>query len=294
MRITDSLTTRPREGPDCIGWREPQFFRMRLRSDFWSRLALVPGVGATAAGIISALLAKEPDRPLHNFPIACGLAAAMVMLIFLFGGGQVRGEVRVDSTRIWYHRVFRMLIQSSQTWQSTPWGAIRSCTLVSGAKLGKSFSVMLVTSCNQTVVHGLPRSVDVARLEKHLASHGLTLTRADRVPWRITRSLPLAFTLGVLLVGLVVYAVGSATYREAREEFERVKAMAIPPGDNAAGNQRRALDALPPRGTPELKDLRKLPVAPMPRIIPFRSELPPDAGPPNVGPPRPTNLPKTR
>jgi hypothetical protein len=205
MGLRDILTKPMGFGSARFWWKEPMLYKIRLRGDFWLRLAVVFGAWGAATGILWALFANNIHRPGLGLGIGIGSIGGLVAIILVFFlRDHVSGRVSVENEGIRRYRTYGGLTPESWAeWQEWPFAAIGRCSIIPAATLRKSFSVMLLAVGDDREIVGVPQSVDIPKLTKHLARHGVTVSPAKGIPPQFTPRLHIAVASIVPIAGLL-------------------------------------------------------------------------------------------
>lgn len=227
------LTTPLGGGSKGISWREPIWHQIRLRKDFLCRMEIVFGSWAAASGIMWIVMASNTRRPSPALGAGFGIFGALVAVLIVYvRPGSHSGDVRVDSDGIHRKRVRPNFGYMTIEWQGTPFMAINRCVLVPAENLGKSYSVLLLSTNDGMDTFGLPKSLDIPRLERYLAKRGVTVTRGKGVPAHLTKPLPLAVGGMAILIGLVVMVAGYMVFESGQAAVGGQQPAAQQPGQD--------------------------------------------------------------
>lgn len=286
-----------------LRWHEPFVYRCRLKGDVLVRLGIALAVGLAAAAALLFLFAVNNNPP----PAAASLfgllliGAGAAVLLFQSGGnasGDVRlceeGIVRTRQSHSFGHMRFEEL--------SWPYEAIGQATIIPGESIGKSFSLLFVSSPGTWEMIGVPRRISAEQLASELATRGVEVRYADIVPEQFTRGMGWSGAVVSLLVALPIFAAGLIFYS--------TKAPLAPANIAAAPRPKPAPNFRPPRlphrqpampdavalrpqGPPKLPDAAVAdvpelanppPNAPEARAGPGGRAGPPNSRPPGMGP----------
>jgi len=269
-----------------LRWREPFAYRIRLKGDALVRLGIALAVGLVAtAGFLFVFAAQANPDPAGNALFGM-LVAAPATAVFLFlGTGNTSGQVRVCEEGIVRTRQSNALGHMRFEELSWPYDAIGQATLVPGQSIGKSFSLLFLSSPGSWEMIGVPRRISLEQLASHFSARGIPVLYADVVPEEFTRGMSWAWALASLGVSLPVIIAGMITYNQ----------KAPLAGANVAAANRPPLPPRfapppPPRRQPAIPDPRDF-VQPPPKApdAPVGGEPAPDhppLAPPNFAGPR--------
>lgn len=216
-----------------LKWKEPYWYPVRLRGDVLRRFAVVLAVWAGATGGFLVAFAGNANSPGIGLGIGLGtIFAAFAVLAVFFRLDHVAGRVRFGETQIYRNRDFNKLLSRRHwtEWAEWPYAAIDRCVIVPADSLGKSFSVMLLWLGSERERVGIPQSIDLERVRRHLKAMGVTIEYGRAIPAEYTepmeRKIPIvagAIGAAVLLVGLGFHAdkVGGLAPQQAAAEEER-------------------------------------------------------------------------
>jgi hypothetical protein len=294
---------------DVFKWSEPSIVRVRLRGDWWLRLAIALGAGGVGTCLLLVLFAINQRPPHPVFGLIGGAIAFVIAASFLFhGGSSASGRVRVCQEGIQRKRNYVGVGAQMFEEANWPYESIEQCVIVPGQAIGKPFSVLLVGGGGEWELIGVPRKIDLQQLANFLGSRRVAVSSANFLPGEFMRPINLPVSLGLaglgltfLLGGLVFYAVKTAgppganvaqappanpvqVQPQAPEagpppppaaRNERAAAnQAIPPPEAAPVNPPADVPAIPDRPRPSFQGLENVAVPPSPP-----AELQPAPGP---------------
>ena len=284
-------------------WQEPLWYRSRVREDVSIRWTAAGGAWAAVAGVFLVFFGANVNPP----PIwAAVLVGAMFGLmpgwmILFVGRKTASGLVRVYRHEISRVRYYTALDFHSWTETATwPHEAIERCVIVPEEVLGKSFSVMLLTTDSGTDIVGIPRKVDLGHLSEHLTESGIQVERGESVPASFTKKLGMGAPTVFGVIGTVCFMGGLTFYVQhagpkkpliaEAEEFDDKFPETVP--QDAIGDLHDSIKHLdlPPKSRPPSRpqsapqnERRSSPSDVLPESMPVRPTLP--------GPEPPIDLP---
>jgi hypothetical protein len=257
---------------DVFKWSEPSIVRVRLRNDWWLRLAIALGAGGVGTCLLLVLFAINQRPPHPIFALIGGAIAFVIAASFLFhGASSASGRVRVCQEGIQRKRNYVGIGAQMFEEANWPYESIEQCVIVPGQAIGKSFSVLLVGGGGEWELVGVPRKIDLQQLANFLASRRVAVSSANFLPAQFTRPINLPLSLGLATVGFLFLLGGLGFYM--------VKTIAAP-GENVARAQPANVVQ------PELPPERALPAnaPPPPPLANNQANPPPPAAAP-VNPP---------
>lgn len=192
-----------------LKWREPLFYRVRLKGDLAARLLVAFGTGAVATAILLFLFAINVRPPNALFAlIGMLLIGGITLMILLRGRSTAIGVVRFCEEGIVRKRMYAGMSAQWAEETSWPFASIQSATLIPSAAIGQSFSVLLLTDSSGLDILGIPATVDPVHLGRLLGAHGVVLHSGSVVPELFRRPLPLVPAILAGAFGLMLAACG--------------------------------------------------------------------------------------
>ena len=203
---------------DVFTWSEPSIVRVRLRDDWWLRLAIALGAGGMGTCLLLVLFAINQRPPHPVFGLIGGAIALVIAASFLFhGASSASGRVRVCQEGIQRKRNYVGVGAQMFEEANWPYESIEQCVIVPGHAIGKPFSVLLVGGGGEWELIGIPRKIDLQQLASFLGSRRVAVSSANFLPSEFTRPINVPVSLGLagmgfmfLLGGVVFYAVKTA------------------------------------------------------------------------------------
>jgi hypothetical protein len=225
-----------------LRWREPTWYRVRLRGDALRRFAVVLAVWAAGTGgflVLFAVNNNPPGIPLGIVPgaIFAGIAAIAVF----FRRNLVSGSVSVDKDHIFRSRDYAsMTTRGTWTeWSKWPYETIERCVIVPAEALGKSFSVMLIGLGSKREMIAIPQSVDLERVRRHIAAMGVPVDYGRSVPAEYTEPMSLKVPAVTGVVGAACFLMGLGFYADKVGGFHPPQANARNAGDGEDADAKR-------------------------------------------------------
>ncbi|HEX5106760.1 MAG TPA: hypothetical protein VFV87_23230 [Pirellulaceae bacterium] len=198
---------------DVFKFSEPSLLRVRLRGDWWLRLAIALGAAGAGTGLLLVLFAINNQPPNPLFTLIGGLVAFVIAAGFLFhGASSAGGRVRVCQEGIQRKRSYAGFGAQMFEEANWPYEAVQQCVIVPGQALGKPFSVLMVGGGGEWELVGIPRKIDLAQLAGFLQSRGVAVSSANFVPQEFTKPINLPLSLLVGALGFLMLLVGSGFY----------------------------------------------------------------------------------
>lgn len=185
MGLLDFL--RGGQNPHLIWWREPAWYRTRLRYTFAQRISWL-GLSVSIALLVTLVVAVIAQLA---FDVKLVLGAALVFAVLfgiigwvvLLAQNELRqAKVRATETKLeqtWIRVGFTYDVIVTETW---PYEAIDQCFIVPWEALGRNFSVMTIRSDGETQLFGIPRRIDVVGLARHLKRGGVPVSLRTSMP----------------------------------------------------------------------------------------------------------------
>ena len=203
-------------------WREPLFYRVRLKQDLLLRLLIGFAVGAAATCLLLVLFAINVRPPSAAYALfGMLLLGGLALLLLLHGSGTASGSVRICQEGISRKRNYAGFTVQWVEDANWPYDSIEQCVLVPGQSIRQPFSLLFLASGDDVEMIGVPGRVDLPRLAQFLSSKGLVVKQASYVPQQYTHGLNLpvaaasAVLGGLLLIGgLGFYLVKVAPWRQ--------------------------------------------------------------------------------
>ena len=211
---------------DVFKWSEPSIVRVRLRGDWWLRLAIAMGAGGAGTCLLLVLFAINQRPPHPVFALIGGAIAFVIVAGFLFhGASSASGRVRVCQEGIQRKRQYVGFGAQMFEEANWPYDAIQQCVIVPGQAIGKSFSVMMIGGGGEWELVGVPPKIDLQQLAAFLSSRRIAVSSANFIPAEYTRPINLPVSLGLAGIGLFLLFGGLGFY---------VVRTFDPPGENVA------------------------------------------------------------
>ena len=214
MGLRDILTKPIGGTRAAFHWNEPTWYPLRLRGDLWLRLACIAAGWAGATGVMCILFAINVRPP--GIPLAIGLGAVFGLgpacLALLLRRGHLAGRVKIDEDGIRRQRTHASVLMLEAEWEHWPFAAIEKCTIVPPQVTGRGFSLMLLASQSGMDVLGVPRKIELQKLGKYLAGHGVSVVAGKAVPEKLKRRLPLGVVVALPAIGAIVLVAGLVFY----------------------------------------------------------------------------------
>ncbi len=286
MGLLELLTKDLSLSSALMHWREPAWFRVRLRGDLVVRLLIVLGAWFAASGLLLLAFAQNVNPPGPGFGLGLGLLGAGIGYIAVLGrSGHVSGSCWIYKDKVLWQSTSAGLMAIQGNWAEWKYEAIDACQLVQANHLDQSFSVMLISSGREQTMIGIPRRVDLMKLAKQLTERGVEVTMGRQVPASYSSGLSLPVGFGAAIVGIAVLGIGLLSVGPAggpknqprdvaRPDVPGVELPGVPPGldrfpgrrqrqpDNAVPNDVRQPDPVapqrdnnaqqPPAGNPQI------------------------------------------
>lgn len=211
MGAWEFLTKQRHFGSTVYSWKEPWLCRARLQGDVWVRLAIIVGLWAAATGVFLVLFGINVRPP--GILLAIGLGAVFGLgpgiLFLLLRRSLAGGAIKINADGISRYRTYASLDFSGWSeWTEWPFDAINRCVIVPAQHLERSFSVMQLQADGDWELVGIPGSIDVKSLARHLSEQGVTVVPAKEVKREFTTGLGLAPAVAVTPVALAVLIGG--------------------------------------------------------------------------------------
>ncbi len=214
MGVWEFLTKQRGVGSAAFRWKEPLLFRIRIRGDVLQRLAIMLAVWGLATGVFLVLFAINVKPP--GIPLALGLGAAFGLgpawIATFFLHGHTSGRVTVGNEGLRRQRHYASFSAQWMEWMDWPYDSIRRCVIVPGENSGHPFSVMLVSDGDDREIVAAPSSIDLVKLEKHLASRGVAVTHGKAIPQEFTKPVAPVIVIVIAAIGAVAFVAGLAFY----------------------------------------------------------------------------------
>lgn len=214
MSVWEFLTKPRGLGSAAFRWNEPWLFRIRLRGDLGSRIAILLASWGLATGVLLILFAINLNPP--GILLALGLGAVFGLgpawLAVFFRSGHTSGRVTVGNDELSRQRHYASLTAQWVEWAEWPYESIQLCMLVSGKNLGHSFSVILLSDATTREIVAVPASIDLLQLGNHFKSRGVHLTQGKTISVEFTRPLAAAVVIVAAVAGCIAFAAGLTYY----------------------------------------------------------------------------------
>jgi hypothetical protein len=214
MGVWEVLTKERGVGRAAFRWNEPALFRIRMRRDLLSRLAVIFSAWLITTGVLLVLFAFNRNPP--GIPLAFGLGLVFgvgpAMVLTLWRRDHVGGRIRIDDEGIHRHRNYASFSAQWAEWTQWPFGAISHCEIVSSRLAGQPFAVMLLTDDEEQHVLAIPPRIELKALAGFLVAQGVSVTSGKAVPRRFLAPLNSMTALVVAGIAAVVFGVGLAVY----------------------------------------------------------------------------------
>jgi hypothetical protein len=231
-----NIMTKPwKLGSTELAWKEPPFYRIRLRRDALWRLLICVGIGLVAAGFMLGASSFRDVPGDWNFALAVGPLAFLVALLCIFGRqGPIDG-------RIVLHRdtIRRTTVSCGApffivwSWESWEYDQISNCVFIPAKDVGHRFTIMLVSYGDSQDMIAIPRRMDPMKVVGILQRHGVRVLRGSRLPQHTTQGLSSLAPMTTVAGGLLALTVGLVLYSTQRpaEEKPMAKRPVIPRPD---------------------------------------------------------------
>lgn len=232
-------------------WKEPAFYRTRLKGDLHVRLAIAAGFWGLPTAVFLLLFGINVNPP--GIGVAAMMGAlfglAPLLMILLAGRKTASGLVKVYGDEIHRSRYYQSLDFAHWTERATwPLEAIHQCVIVEGQSLGKSFSVMLLsTECGVDMI-GIPKNIDLGHLAEHLDARGVPVVRGETIPPKFTKRVPVEIAVICGVMGAACFFGGLLFYLDhvwdmarqtaQREEIEKRSREKVPDDDKSEDRKR--------------------------------------------------------
>jgi hypothetical protein len=214
MGVWEVLTKERGLGRAAFRWNEPALFRIRMRRDLLSRLAVIFAAWLIATGVLLILFAfnSRPPGILLAFGLGLVFGLGPAALLTLWRRDQVGGRIRIDDTGIHRHRNYASFSAQWAEWTDWPFGAVSQCEIVSSRISGQSFALMLLTDETEQEVIAVPSRIELKALAGFLSARGISVSSGKAVPRRLLAPLNVMTALVVGGIAAVVFAVGLTVY----------------------------------------------------------------------------------
>lgn len=196
-------------------WQEPLWYRSRVREDVLVRWTAAGGAWAAVTGVFLVLFGGNVNPPPMWAAVLVGAMFGLMpgWMILFVGRKTASGLVRVYRHEICRVRYYTALDFHSWTETATwPHEVIERCVIVPEEVLGKSFSVMLLTTDCGTDIVGIPRKVDLGHLSEHLTESGIQVERGETVPASFTKKLGMGAPTVFGVIGVICFMAGLIFY----------------------------------------------------------------------------------
>ena len=198
---------------DVLKWSEPPFVRVRLRGDWWLRLAIAIGAGGIGTSLLLVLFAINQRPPHPVFGLIGGAIAFVIAASFLFhGSSSASGRVRVCQEGIQRKRNYVGVGAQMFEEANWPYEVIEQCVIVPGHAIGKPFSALLIGGGGEWELVGVPGKIDLQQLANFLGSRRVSVSSANFLPAKFTRPINLPLSLGLAGMGLMILLGGFGFY----------------------------------------------------------------------------------
>jgi hypothetical protein len=158
MGVWEFLTKQRGLGRAAFLWNEPALFRIRMRRDLLSRLAVIFSTWLIGTGVLLVLFAFNSNPP--GIPLAFGLGIVFGLgpaaLLMLLRRDHVGGRIRIDNDGIHRHRNYASFSAQWSEWTDWPFGAVSQCEIVTPKISGQSFALLLLTDDAEQQVIAIP------------------------------------------------------------------------------------------------------------------------------------------
>ncbi|HUG71725.1 MAG TPA: hypothetical protein VMM76_28535, partial [Pirellulaceae bacterium] len=287
MGLLDFLTKEIKLTAAVMHWREPMMFRIRLRNDLWLRLLVVLGAWLAASGSLLILFSFS-QRP-AGAGTAFGLAligAGFAYLAILSRRKHVSGSCWLYNEKLQFQSMSTDItggVINHTTWD---YDVVDQVALVSAQQIGKSFSVMLITSCDDQLMIGIPNHVDLKTIADFFLTRQIEVSSLRNLPETYTRSFPMPIGLSAPVLGCALVTTGlvlsAANLRDdqqreaARPQFQQLDAVmeSVRPADLPGhGTKVAAPKSRPSQSTKFPPDVPAGPDIPVPNGFGFRPEV---------------------
>lgn len=214
MGVWEFLTKERGIGSAAFRWNEPSLYRIRLRSDLFTRLAIIAAAWLGATGILLVLFAFNQDPPgvwlAFGLGIVFGLGPAM--LLTMLGRNHVAGRIRLDDEGVHRQRTYASFSSQWSEWTDWPYEAIRRCEIVPPRVVGQVFALMLLSIDEETDVIAVPPRIELKQLAGYLSKQGVAVSTGKAVPRRYLAPLNVMTAVVMAGVAAVLFAGGLTTY----------------------------------------------------------------------------------
>jgi hypothetical protein len=190
-----------------LSWHEPQGYRVRLRGDVLVRVAVALSVGAVFSAGVVALLAINVDPPTAGEAVAWVLGSmctvgGLVFFVLFDGGRNKSGSVRVCEegvVRVKFHHASFLGLRNVEQ-MCWDYSSVSQATIVPGAAIGKSFSLLFLSTPAQWELFGVPRRIAPEQLAATLAARGVNVQFADHIPPSLRQ--PMNWAVAIVSLGI--------------------------------------------------------------------------------------------
>jgi hypothetical protein len=215
MGLKDILTKPWKLGSTELAWKEPPFYRIRLRGDALWRLLISVGIGLVAAGFMLGMTSFRDVPGDWNFALAVGPLAFFFALYGFFGRyGQVGGRIVLGRDTIRRITISygppSLIVRTEERWE---YDQISKCVFIPAKTVGHRFTIMLVSYGDSQDMIAIPKRINPRKVVEILQKHGVRVLRGNHLPQHATQGLsslaPMATVAGgliALMVGLVLYS----------------------------------------------------------------------------------------
>lgn len=214
MGVWAFLTKERGIGRAAFRWNEPSLFRIRMRRDLFTRLAIIAAAWLIATGVLLVLFAFNQDPPGILLAFGLGLVFGLgpALWLTMLRRDHVGGRIRLDDAGIHRQRNYASFSTQWSEWTDWPYGAIRRCEIVPPRTAGHPFALMLLSDDDETEIIAVPAQIELKQLAGHLTKQGVSVSTGKSVPRRYVT--PLNVMTAVVLAGIaaVLFAGGLATY----------------------------------------------------------------------------------
>lgn len=260
-------------------------FRVRLRNDLWLRLLMVIGVWLAGSGLLLILFSFSQQ------PAGTGISLGLAMIGAGFAYLAILNRRKHVSGSCWLYNE-KLQFQSRSTditggvvnYATWDYEAIDKVELISAQRIGKSFSVMLITSRDDQFMIGIPEHVDLKTIADFFLTRQIEVSSLQHLPGAYTRSFPMSVGIALPVLGCVLVTIGlalsAANSRDDRQRevvrpelpqldavMEPIRRPDLPEGDTKPPASR------PSQSTELPPDLSARPGSPIPNDFGFRPEI---------------------
>ena len=213
MGVWEFLTKERGIGRAAFRWNEPALFRIRMRRDFFTRLAIIFAAWLIATGVLLVLFAFNQNPPGILLAFGLGLVFGLgPALLLTMRRDHVGGRIRLDDEGIHRQRNYASFSTPWSEWRQWPYAAIRRCEIVPPRTTGQPFALLLLSDDEETEIIAVPAQVELKPLAGHLTKQGVSVSTGKSVPRRYVTPLNVMTALVMAGIAAVVFAGGLAVY----------------------------------------------------------------------------------